>query len=254
MPVFAILEQRTPEWFEWRRNGITATESPIIAGISPYSTARRLRDEKRGIIKAREANPFAVRRGILFEAAALELWCRKHDDFALPACCEWSQDRKYRASFDGLPASGRPVEIKCFGRKNLKEIGARGLDAKCVQHCIMQVQHQLLVAEADLGCLVFYDPDSTEGIHEFEIARDEKTVRAIVERGNVFWECVLSGKELPEKLFPRAKSEPAAGAAVSSLSSLPSARPAGRTDPSTAPIPSGPRDRPESGPLPTLWF
>ena len=32
------LEQGTKEWLEWRRQGITATESSVILGLSPYKT------------------------------------------------------------------------------------------------------------------------------------------------------------------------------------------------------------------------
>lgn len=199
-PRFIELEQRTPEWFAWRLNGITATESPMIAGISPYCSAWHLWGEKCGKLKPHEVSDYAVRDGIRFESTALELWNQKHDDVAMPACCEWSHDPKYRASCDGLPFSGRPVEIKCFGKEHLKEIGKLGLEAPCIRHCVMQVHHQIMVTEADQGYLVFYDPDSEEKIHEFVIPRDETVIKGIVARGDEFWSYVESRKEPP---YPR---------------------------------------------------
>lgn len=204
--IFVNLEQRTPAWFAWRLNGITATESPMIAGLSPYCSAWHLWGEKCGKLKPHEVSEFAVRNGVRFESTALELWNQKHDEFALPACCEWETDRKYRASCDGLPMSGRPVEIKCFGKEHLAEIGAKGLEAPCIQHCIMQVHHQILVTDADRGSLVFYDPDCEEKIHEFVIHRDEQILKGIRARGDEFWEYVVSGKEPPYKrdvYFPK---------------------------------------------------
>lgn len=37
---FVELDQRTDAWFEWRKNGITASESPVIVGLSPYQTLK----------------------------------------------------------------------------------------------------------------------------------------------------------------------------------------------------------------------
>ena len=34
--------QRTPEWDRWRAQGITASESAVILGRSPYKTLWRL--------------------------------------------------------------------------------------------------------------------------------------------------------------------------------------------------------------------
>ena len=200
MTVFVNLDQRTPEWFAWRLNGITATESPMIAGISPYCSAWHLWGEKTGKLKPHEVSDYAVRDGVRFESTALNLWCQKHDELALPACCEYEPDRKYRASCDGLPASGEPVEIKCFGKEHLREISQYGLDAPCIAHCVMQVHHQIMVCEAQKGTLVFYDPDSEEKIHEFEIVRDEAVIKGIKVRGDEFWSYVESRKEPP---YPR---------------------------------------------------
>lgn len=197
---FVSLAQRTPEWHEWRRNGITATESPMIAGISPYCSAWHLWGEKTGKLTPHSVSEFAVRNGIAFESTALDHWNGKHDEMAMPACVEWSQDRKYRASCDGLTASNLPVEIKCFGKEHLAEIGRLGLSAPSIRHCVMQVHHQIMVTEADKGFLVFYDADSEEKIHEFEIGRDEEVIKGIISRGDEFWQYVQSGKEPP---YPR---------------------------------------------------
>lgn len=43
------LVQRSLEWHQWRKSGVTASESPILMG-SPYKTPWRLWAEKRGLI------------------------------------------------------------------------------------------------------------------------------------------------------------------------------------------------------------
>ena len=46
------LNQRSPEWLQWRSQGITASDIPIILGLSPYKTPWQLWAEKVGRINA----------------------------------------------------------------------------------------------------------------------------------------------------------------------------------------------------------
>lgn len=191
---FVNLDQRTDEWKNWRKNGITATDSPVIAGISPYNTAWHLWGEKCGKVKPHPVSDFAVANGIRYESTALDLWNEKHNEMALPACIEWDKDPKWKASLDGLALDGRVIEIKCFGKEHLKEVDKVGLKAEFIQYCLMQVQHQILVADAKEAVLVLYDPDYPGGIREFPIKRDDEVIKGILERGEHFWECVQKGK------------------------------------------------------------
>lgn len=70
---FVELDQRTDAWFEWRKNGITASESPVIVGLSPYQTPWRLWAEKTGFMERPDLskNP-NVQRGVLLEDAVRE--------------------------------------------------------------------------------------------------------------------------------------------------------------------------------------
>ncbi|MBO0216527.1 YqaJ viral recombinase family protein, partial [Vibrio sp. Vb2880] len=59
------LSQRSEQWLEWRKGGITATDACILLNRSPYKTEWRLWAEKTGY--AREVdlslNPL-VRQGV----------------------------------------------------------------------------------------------------------------------------------------------------------------------------------------------
>ena len=46
---FVKAEQRSPEWFALRADGITATEVSVIAGLNPYKTPYQLYAEKLGL-------------------------------------------------------------------------------------------------------------------------------------------------------------------------------------------------------------
>ena len=41
-------KQRTPEWYEWRRAGIGASDIPVLTGNSPYTSKRELFLQKKG--------------------------------------------------------------------------------------------------------------------------------------------------------------------------------------------------------------
>jgi len=70
---FVKAEQRSPEWFALRKDGITATEAAVIAGLSPYKTPYQLWAEKRGAYTPDPVGPAAV-RGILLESTVAEFY------------------------------------------------------------------------------------------------------------------------------------------------------------------------------------
>lgn len=70
---FVKAEQRSPEWFALRKDGITATEAAVIAGLSPYKTPYQLWAEKLGKYEPEPVGPAAV-RGLLLESAVAEFY------------------------------------------------------------------------------------------------------------------------------------------------------------------------------------
>ena len=196
---FVNLEQRTPQWLAWRKTGITATESAVIAGLSPWQTPWRLWAEKTGRTMPADlsGNPL-VRYGQEHEDDARALFERRHGEVLLPACAEYEKDPLFRASFDGLTAENIPVEFKCPSDKTLAAVRASGERSEPFKRYAMQLQHQMLVAEAPQGWLVFYDGAAGELI-EFEVARDESVIQNILTSGREFWNrYVVKGKEPPK--------------------------------------------------------
>ena len=70
---FVKAEQRSPEWFALRADGITATDVSVIAGLNPYKTPYQLWAEKLGKYTPDPVGPAAV-RGILLENAVAEFY------------------------------------------------------------------------------------------------------------------------------------------------------------------------------------
>ena len=191
-------DQRTDAWKAWRNQGVTATDSTVILGASPYKTPWRLWAEKVGKILPPDLskNP-NVQRGVALEEEARLLFQNKHLTCVMPACAECDVDSIFRASFDGLTPLNEPVEFKCPGEKVLMEVRTEGLKAKTVQMYSVQVQHQMLVSGSNRGWLVFYD-STTKELIEFEIQRDETIIKRLLAEGRKFYECVTKKIEPPK--------------------------------------------------------
>ena len=70
---FVKAEQRSPEWFALRADGITATDVSVIAGLNPYKTPYQLWAEKLGKYEPDPVGPAAI-RGILLENTVAEFY------------------------------------------------------------------------------------------------------------------------------------------------------------------------------------
>lgn len=190
------LSQGDDAWLDWRRSGITATDACILLGLSPYKTEWRLWAEKSGY--AREVdlslNPL-VRRGRENEGKARLAYEEKHDDLLLPICAEFDANPLFRASLDGWGTAREPVEFKCPSRSVWNDVNSHGTDSTAYKLYVPQVQHQMLVTEAQRGWLVFW----YEGqLKEFEILRDQELIDDLLYLGQELRQRVLDRKE-PKK-------------------------------------------------------
>ncbi len=190
------VSQRSPAWRLWRAQGVSASEAAIIMNRSPYKTPWRLWAEKTGLVLEQplDNNPL-IRAGIQQEPAALQHFEEQHDVLLLPICGESDQYPLLRASFDGLPESNEPVEIKCPHEATFLDVLLNREQSIAYQLYWCQVQQQLLVAEAQRGSLCFYHQGQTVA---FAIARDEAFLTQLIATAMEFWSAVTSGKE-PKK-------------------------------------------------------
>jgi hypothetical protein len=114
----------------------------------------------------------------------------------MPVCAESDHEPLLRASFDGISDAGEPVELKVPSERIFREVQAHGRASGPFRLYEPQVQHQLYVAGAEKGWLVFYLDDQNQVV--FELARDATLIRAIVGQGKAFWQAIVDGDE-PEK-------------------------------------------------------
>lgn len=186
--------QGSDQWLAWRKQGVSATDSPVILGKSPYTTPWNLWAQKTGFIQPPDLskNP-NVRRGNRLEPIARQ-WMEQHfGDVLLPICAEWGKDPIFRASFDGITATGIPVELKAPADKTFDDVRQNQQSSKAYQLYYYQVQHQILVAEAEYGWLVFFREG--EKPIAFQIFRDQHLIDEMISKGRDFWAMVQAGVE-----------------------------------------------------------
>jgi len=189
--------QRSPEWLRWRAQGITASEAAVVLGRSPYKTPWRLWAERTGLAREADlsANPH-VQRGVAQEDWARKAFEERHGTLLLPLCGESEEHPVLRASFDGIADDGSPVELKVPAEHTFAEVAARKTQAPAFRLYWPQVQHQLFVADAERGWLMFYG--GPERLLEFPVERDEAFLGEKLVPGCLqFWEAIAKHKEPP---------------------------------------------------------
>jgi hypothetical protein len=137
-----------------------------------------------------------VQRGIALEDAARRAFEERHDTLLLALCGESGAHPVLRASFDGIADDGAPVELKVPSERTFADVAAKGTEAPAYALYWPQLQHQLYVADAERGWLVFYGGEGR--LLELPVARDEAFLTGELVPGCLaFWEAVAKRKEPP---------------------------------------------------------
>ena len=180
-------------WLQHRIQGIGASESPVLLGLSTFSSMMEIWGQKRGLIPLdSQEETERMHWGLRLEPLVAEeyqrqtgrrltRWAELLRSTAYPYLLATPDYRWERE--DGAII---PVEIKCtdFSRKS---DWADGPPPRVYYQC----QHQVIVTGApmaSIGLLV--------GGNQFywaDVARDEAAIAAILETCESFWEMITSG-------------------------------------------------------------
>lgn len=176
------LIQGTPEWLAARREKVTASQVPILMGMSPYQKANQLLLEKFTGVE-QEVSDFKqvlFARGHEAEAAARD-WVKEHMGLVMePAVLLSQENPELLASLDGFSAPDLIFEAKYMGSKSLAEVA----EGRIKPYHDMQIQAQLRVSGAK-KCLYFaMDQDGNAQIAE--INPNPKVFKAIDRAVNAF--------------------------------------------------------------------
>jgi putative phage-type endonuclease len=182
--------QGSPEWHEHRRKYRNASETSVVMSVSPFQTPYQLWQLKLGLIE-HDVTP-AMRHGSEMEPVARAAFERRTGLVIQPLVVI---DGEYSASLDGMTLRGeRVVEIKCpvKGRDStLWKTVETGLLPEYYQ---LQVQHQLLVTNADVADVYVFD--GTDGVL-LEIAPQPETWPRIHEAWDRFMGFVAKSEPPP---------------------------------------------------------
>ncbi|WP_318429322.1 lambda-exonuclease family protein [Photobacterium leiognathi] len=196
------LVQRTEAWFDWRKEGITASMIPVIMGLSAYQTPYQLWAEFVGLKEPDDlSGNYHVQRGVEQEPEAREAVENEYGRPYLPVCVEADHNPLFKASLDGLYQLGEDsevLEIKCPCDKIYNEILELKGSAPTFQMYAAQVQWQLNCSGATRGRLYFYlrgkRPISTG------IQRNDTFIKKAEEMALQFWQLVKT--KTPPPLDP----------------------------------------------------
>lgn len=184
------LEQGSEQWLQWRRQGIGASDAPIIMNENPWENIHSLRQKKIEPTVFSTANE-AMARGIAHEPIARALYSQRVGIHVTPACVQ-STDRPWlRASLDGISADGQQVvEIKC-GRTVYQKTAAT---RRPPVYYTGQLQH--ILAVTNLPSLDFWCHLPNLSPLHLKVSRDDAYIDRLLKAEEAFWETV-KGAILP---------------------------------------------------------
>lgn len=141
------LIQNTPEWLEWRKGGIGASDTNIIMGKSKFMTPVEFLEIQQGKRERKPVSEFITGKGHRLEDKMREYYELLLDLNLKKVCGESEKHDGLFASFDGYDESVNcPWEHKLVGKDDF-EIVENG---SVLEQYKYQLQHQMLVCESDV--------------------------------------------------------------------------------------------------------
>lgn len=181
-PAVRLAEPLTPEWFEQRKTGITASEMLGALGLSPYETPYSIYLRKKGLLPEHEDND-AMRLGRKMEPIVKSEFVERTGLRLIdehPPLMRHPEHYFILATPDAIAEDYRPVECKTIGWRLAKtELGEPDSD-DVPDSWLVQVMVQMMVTGADaahIAALV-----DGRDMHFRLISRNERLVNAIVSK------------------------------------------------------------------------
>ena len=144
------IEQRSQKWFQWRKEGVTATEAVVITkGEHFRKTVSTLFDEKTGKVEIRNISNQYIQRGIAFEESVLQFFSTHRNVRVKNSGCYQNKILPLlRCSLDGeciINGENFDLEVKCLSEKVFNELQQHGINSDTYRKYWIQIQYQLLV-------------------------------------------------------------------------------------------------------------
>lgn len=181
-------DQRSPEWFAWRKLGIGSSEAAVLMGLSKYKTLEQLWLEKTDQVQVDyETTGYLALRGIRLEDRARRAYEKFSKVKVYDKLFVHPKFHFIRASLDGYSFEFDLIlEIKCPNKIN--HMRAKNENwIKPEYYC--QIQHQFLASGAKHAD--FWSFDGYAG-HRIEVLPDTWFMGELLEREIEFWNCVVN--------------------------------------------------------------
>ena len=189
------MKQNTPQWLEYRKTKIGASDASAIMGVSPWSSPYDLWLEKMGMAPEKTMTP-AMQRGIDLQDKALDCFAKMTGLDTFPDVKVHPKYDFMIASLDGITLDGHAiVEVKCPGQKT-HEIAS--LYNRVPDHYIPQLQHQMEVCGHDR--IYYFSFDGENGV-VIQVLRDDSYIKELLEKETAFWYCMQNG--IPPAMIER---------------------------------------------------
>jgi len=184
--------QRSPEWFEQRKDKLTSSDAATVLGINPYQKAQEVLFKKCG----RDLKPFvgnvATLHGQKYEDEAIEKYCRimgmTNFNFGLLCHRDIHKNEDYywlAGSPDGIvqdttDSTLEPVllEIKCPYRRKI-------IMGEIPKYYYPQVQLNLFICNLNTADFVEYSPPNILNI--VRIKKDDIWLKTNLKKLGDFW-------------------------------------------------------------------
>lgn len=206
------LEQNTPEWLEFRRTKIGASDAPIIMGVSPYKKVTQLFEEKfTGISHTREH--FGMKAGKELEPIALSLLNSSLEANLQPYVVQSCDHPFLIASLDGYD----PIrKIACEIKAPCHEDHALAISGLVPSKYYPQLQHQLFVSGLDS---IIYCSYRDFDIATVIVSADPEYQREMFDKEKLFYKSLCQGF-LDESFVPTIIDNPTIDALFAELQAV----------------------------------
>jgi putative phage-type endonuclease len=182
-------EQRSPEWFEQRKNKLTSSDVDTVLGNNKYAKPLEVLFKKCGISKPFTGNE-ATRHGQKYEDEAIKHYCelynkKTHSFGLLPHPeIEW-----LGGSPDDITEDGIVIEVKCPLRRKI-------VMGEIPKHYIGQIKMNMEICNLDKAVFIEYRPKHMNENNEIllnvvELDRDPEWFKSVFPILESFWNEVL---------------------------------------------------------------
>lgn len=185
------LEQGSPEWKEWRRNGIGSSDISVIMGSNSFTTPYELWEQFCGFAKEKEANG-AMKHGTRCEPKARESLNKENLLELVPLCVEDETISYFQASLDAYDEESRVLyEIKSpISEKVLDDFMYKNV---IPSYWMDQIQWQIMIVRPKRAFIAVWDY-RVEKCITLEVMPDENRIKEMIQAAEDFWNKVVTGR------------------------------------------------------------